>query len=90
MAATNEAVEDALRLVLTALALVVLVIALMAYRRQRTQRVLLLTIAFGFYALKGLLLSIDFLVGEVPLIDYVGEAGDAVFLLLILAAFLKA
>jgi len=88
--ASNETIEDALRLSVTSLALVVFVIALLAYRRQRTRRVFLLTLAFGFYVLKGLLLSVDFLVGEVPFIDYVGEAGDAVFLLLILAAFLKA
>lgn len=90
MATTNEAVEDTLRLVVTILALLVFVIALLAYRRQRTRRILLLCFAFGFYVAKGLLLSIDFLVGEVPFIDYVGEAGDAVFLLLILAAFLQA
>jgi hypothetical protein len=82
--------EDVLRGLVTLLALVAFAIALAAYRRQRTTRTLLLTAAFGVYVLKGALLTLDLLVGEMPLVDYVGILGDAVFLLLVLAAFLKA
>lgn len=85
-----EPIEDVLRAVVAIVALVIFFIALAAYRRQRTTRTLLLTIAFGIYVLKGALLTIDFVVGEVPLVDYVGILGDTAFLLLVLAAFLKA
>ncbi|MHB8604098.1 MAG: hypothetical protein ACYDCK_02485 [Thermoplasmatota archaeon] len=83
--------QDALRLLVTGLALVVFAVAFLSYLRRPTLRTLLITGAFGVYVLKGLLLTSDLVFPEHGnLLDSLGIVADAAFLLLIAAAFLKA
>jgi hypothetical protein len=86
----TETFEILLRGSVVLLAAVAFLIGLLAYRRQRTRRTLFLTVAFGVYVVKGALLLLDFVFGEISLVDYFGIAGDAAFLLLVLAAFFQA
>lgn len=81
--------EDWLQLAVTAISFAIFGIAAFAYRRRPTGRVLLVLVAFGVYAVRGLFLVADF--ASEPLADIVEPVAialDAVFLGLILAATL--
>lgn len=86
-----EELEDYLRVLVTLLALAIFVVAALAYRRRPTGRVLLMLVAFAVYVVKGALISLDLVFPEKGnLIESLAILGDALFLILIGAAVLKA
>lgn len=84
--------EDWLQLAASALALAILVVAVLAYRRRPTTRTLLVTIAFGLFAARGLFNVADFVLAEdvVDVLESLGVVLEVGFLVVITAAFLKA
>lgn len=83
-------IEEVLSLLVTLLAAGIFVLALLAYRRRPSARTLLLAIAFAIYATKGLLLSGEILFeAQETLLETLGVAAEAAFLILISLAFLR-
>lgn len=83
--------DDGVGLGIAALAAVLFFIALKAYLRTRTPRVLLFTLAFGAFFAKGLLKVVEVLAtGESPVIDGLELVAEAAVLLLFFAGMVKA
>lgn len=83
--------EDYLQLILSVLSLVIFAVAVMAYRRRPTTRMLLMTTAFGLYVLRSLFLIGDFVFAE-DVVDFLESAAiflEAGFVALIMLSFLK-
>lgn len=82
--------QDAVRLVIPVLALILFAVSVQSYRRTRTPRVLFFASAFGVYFLKSLFIGSELLIPEQgDALEYLSVLGDAVFLLLLLAGLLK-
>ena len=82
--------DDGVGLVVALLAAVLFWIALRAYLRTRTTRVLLFASAFGVFFAKGLLKVVEWLwVGDHPAIDALEILADAAILLLFFLGMIK-
>ncbi len=78
------------RIVVFALSVVVLAIALLAYARSKSKRILLVTAAFGFFSLKWLFKVLDiFLTPGMFLTDPLENVFEFLILLLLAVAIFK-
>lgn len=90
MAPFGLAWDDVLSTAITLLAGVPFGIALVAYRRTPTTRVLLFTAAFGVFFAKGVVIALEALVWEGnAVLDALELVSDALILLLFTVAILK-
>jgi len=84
--------EDWLQLASTLLTAVLFVVTLLAFRRRRTTRTLLVAIGFALFALRGLFSALaDFVVSEEigDTLEGLGMPLEIAFLALVAIAFLK-
>jgi hypothetical protein len=83
--------DDGVGLAIAALAAVLFAIALKAYLRTRTTRVLLFTLAFGLFFAQGLLKLLEvFVLGDVAALDAAEVTSDLAILLLFFFGMVKA
>lgn len=83
--------DDAVGMGIAVLAGILFYIALRAYLRTRTPRVLLFALAFGAYFVKATIASAAALIGvDIGVIDAIELVGDASILILFFAATLRA
>ncbi|HEV7386461.1 MAG TPA: hypothetical protein VGN89_16375 [Phenylobacterium sp.] len=82
--------DDAVSLAIAVLAGILFAIALKAWRRTPTTRVLLFAAAFGVFFLRGLLKPAVLLVGDIPAIDLLELLADLAVLVLFFLGMTKA